>query len=361
MKFDFLLDAMVPLVRGGPVKVVTPIDARDLEKLRSVLLILDGVSPGMLESSRELVAAEITLSLPPLLLDDEALALAAALYDALWLSHPEAQGRSQSRLERVARFAEKCAQVAPAQTRDVMLSRHTMLHNLFHIGRTDRRVRFWAGSRMYLGKEPPARLLAWRSVRRVRVEATHRNWYRETDAPDAVRAIVRNLLMASPLTDVLNSARVEPPPSLSAIAQVARDAELARYACYQLVSSGLGPVAQPLGAQLADCAARRPDAPELRPAMAFACHLHILEALGGETVPAWMENESAWPQHDEARAFCGAFAAAWKARFLPSGLSADLEERLARRAEACARLAGQARLLSFSSALERRPPAASAC
>ena len=358
MKFDFLTDAMVPLVRGGPVKVTEPLDARDLDRLSGELPALDG---GLLESSRELVAAEITLSLPPLALDDEALALTVALYDALWLSHPEAQGRSPTRLERVAKFAEKCAQLEPAQTRDAMLSRHTLLHNLFHIGRTDRRVRFWAGSRNFLGKEPPARLLAWRSVRRVRVEATHRNWYRETDAPDPVRGIVRKLLAASPLTDVLNSARVEPPPSLAAIAQVARDAELARYACYQLVSSGLGPIAQPLGAQLADCAARRPDAPELLPALAFACHLHILEALGGEAVPAWMENESAWPQHDEARAFCGAFAAAWKARFLPPGLDADLEARLARRAESCARLAGQARLLALSSVLDRRPPAASAC
>src|SRR5262249_31081791 len=143
MKFDFLTDAMVPLVRGGPVKVVTPIDARGLDGLRGELPALDG---GLLESSRELVAAEITLSLPPLVLDDEALALTVALYDALWLSHPEAQGRSLRRLERVARFAEKCAQVAPAQSRDDMISRHTLLHNLFHIGRTDRRVRFWAGS-----------------------------------------------------------------------------------------------------------------------------------------------------------------------------------------------------------------------
>ena len=74
-----------------------------------------------------------------------------------------------------------------------------------------------------------------------------------------------------------------------------------------------------------------------------------------------MENESAWPQHDEARAFCGAFAAAFKARFLPPGLDGDLEERLARRAEVCARLAGQARLVALASVLDRRPPAASAC
>src|SRR5262249_3488353 len=100
------------------------------------------------------------------------------------------------------------------------------------------------------------------------------------------------------------------------------------YACYQLVSSGLGPVAQPLGAQLADCAARRPEAPELRPAMAFACHLHILEALGGEAVPAWMENESAWPAPREARPDFGHVAADGESRLPALGLEHGSERSL---------------------------------
>ena len=344
-------DMLLPLVAGGPIRVGDPLDAEDLGRLARIELLEDD----KLRTAREQVAAEITLSPPELDLDGETLALAVALYDALWLSHPEAKERSPRRLERVARFAEKCAQVPPARTRETILARHTLLHHLFGITRTDRRVRFWVGQRVFMGRQPPRRLLRWRGIRRVRVDEARRNWYRETDAPEAVRGIVRKLLLASPLTDVVATARVEPPPSLAAIAACSRDAELARYACYQLVAGGLDKLAQPLGTQLHDCAVRRPDAPELLPALAFACHLHVLEALGGEVIPPWMENESAFAAHDEARAFCGAFAAAFKARFLPRGIAGELEDRLAHRADMCARLAGPVRMAAFAQALDRKP------
>jgi hypothetical protein len=347
-RLDFFADVLLPLVSGGPIRVTDPLDADDLSNLARIELLDDD----KLRQAREQVAAEITLSPPDFDLDTETLALTVALYDALWLSHPEAKDRSPRRLERVARFAEKCTQVPPARTRETILARHTLLHHLFRISRTDRRVRFWVGSRTFLGREPPKRLLRWRDIRRVRVEEARRNWYRETEAPEAVRGIVRKLLAASPLTDVIASGRVEPPPSLAAIAACAGDSELARYACYQLVAGGLDKLAHSLGTQLADAAARRPSAPELRPALAFACHLHILEALA-EAVPHWMENESAWPEHDEARAFCAAFAAAFKARFLPRGIAGDLEDRLARRAQVCARLAGPARMAAFAHVLLR--------
>src|SRR5262249_39945168 len=114
MKLDLLGEVMLPLVRGGSVRVAAPLDAADLNRRRGERPV---VETGLLEGSRALVAAEITLDPPPLGLDDDALALAVALYDALWLSHPEAQKRSPRTLERVARFAEKCAQISPARTR----------------------------------------------------------------------------------------------------------------------------------------------------------------------------------------------------------------------------------------------------
>ena len=45
-----------------------------------------------------------------------------------------------------------------------------MLHHLFDLGRDDVRVSFWVGKREFHGAEPPARLLKWPELRRVREE-----------------------------------------------------------------------------------------------------------------------------------------------------------------------------------------------
>src|SRR5262249_36909199 len=148
---DFVPDVLLPLIRGGAIRVTDPLDANDLARLSRIDLTEDD----QLRQAREEVAAEITLSPPALDLEGETLALAGAPYHALWLSHPDADDHSARGRDRVAGFAEKCAQVPPARSRDTILARHTLLHHIFQIGRNDKRVRFWVGSRTFLGQTPP--------------------------------------------------------------------------------------------------------------------------------------------------------------------------------------------------------------
>src|SRR5262249_62038381 len=122
--------------------------------------------------------------------DDEVLRLAVALYDALYLTHPRARRQREAGRARVAEFAESCAALGPPRDAGVALARHTVLHNLFRLARTERGVSFWAGAREFRGQDPPARLLRWPRLRRVRIDVERLNWY-QAGVSSPVRAVVR--------------------------------------------------------------------------------------------------------------------------------------------------------------------------
>jgi hypothetical protein len=348
---SFVSRVMTPLVAGGPVPVGAPLDAGELAEL--VREPVDTPSRRALFRARREVAAEVTLQPPPLELDAEALALAVALYDALYLSHPAASHHRSRARARVADFAEAAAQLAPPADRDSLVARHTVVHNLFRIARTDRRVAFWVGTRNFRGQEPPRRLTVWPRLRRVRVDTMRINWYRESGVPPAVHRIVRRLCEASPLTDLVCAARNEPPIALAHAVRYLADPEIARFVAYEHLRVGLPPLLTPLGAALGALAAERPGSAELRLAVCYVTHLHVLDAMAAETQPSWLETEAIWPS-EEARSFCAAFAAAFAAGILPPGVDDQpgLAERLARRAVLCTRMAGARRVQVLGAELD---------
>src|SRR5262249_18652524 len=144
-----------------------------------------GASPalGPLGEARREVAEAICLECPPLEPDQESLRLVVALYDALVLTHPDVRRRSEKARARLAEFAERCAELAPPQGRAELVARHTMVHALFRIARTDHRVSFWAGAREFRGKKPPQRILRWGRLRRVHVDAIRINWHLQAGLP----------------------------------------------------------------------------------------------------------------------------------------------------------------------------------
>lgn len=306
----FLRDFALPLVRGGgEVRVGAPLGERGLMRLREeVAAGLDESEPGQaLAAARQAVAAELLLhTRPPLLReDDPALCLLLSWHDLLFLQHPAAarmvaQGLRGRRLRRLVDFATGlCAPALPGPGRLPsedpwpLLSRHSLLHGLWTLCREDVRVSFWAGRREFQGQEPPARLTAWRGVRRVHEERWRVLIYLQMlGLPDGIgRRVLTALLRCSPLTDLAQPRRLGPPLDLLAHAPVLRAPDLARAVAASYLEAGFAQVGGALGAALlaalrtqeevVDAAAYRAD---LRTVLRFLSYLHLCQ-LAGPTPP----------------------------------------------------------------------------
>lgn len=184
-------------------------------------------------------------------LDPQSTRLAALAHDAIAAFHPDlvgtfGGGRRPSRL--LEATSRALAEVpAPASVREALL-RHAWLAPLFDFELVRTGVRFWVGSRDFVGVEPPARLLAWPELRRVhrterRAELLRLPTLFEGDAAGALaepwaRAMA-GLLAASPLTDLAHADRAAPAfvVTPAAWALVASDAG-ARLARRVLVAAG---------------------------------------------------------------------------------------------------------------------------
>jgi hypothetical protein len=164
---------LTPLMRGGELCLVPPIGPGRAEQC-----VLMGC-PGKLEAnvvSHKLRAAR---SLYPL---DEVGAISAdewlmlcALNDALQLTNPSLTTPPRS-TENAGALEEICHEtvrrIHPCRTVFDVLSRHALFSRLAELGREDHVVSWWSGSRHFVGKRPPSRLLAWPRLRRVELRST---------------------------------------------------------------------------------------------------------------------------------------------------------------------------------------------
>jgi hypothetical protein len=220
------------------------------------------------------------------------------------------------------------------------------------VSRTDRTVRYWAGSRTYLGQPPPRRLLRWPELRRVRVETERGHPLDARDHAHPALGTVRRLLDASPLTALLNAGQHGVFFDLSGAAICLRDREIARYVVHEYLHMGLPQVAPALAEAVLALAKRQPRGEACRLTLALLCHLHVLAVMGsgtnGELEPP---PPSFGPQ---AQDFVGLFAVAWQAGWLPAHATGDaaLRARLERHAHAAVLLAGPARMGALKAAFE---------
>lgn len=308
---SFLRDFALPLVRGGGegVRVGAPLGERGLARLREeVAAGLDETESGQeLAAARQAVSAELLLHtrLPLLREDDQALCLLLAWHDLLFLQHPAAgrmvaQGLRGRRLRRLVDFATGLCPPAlsgkghlPGDDPWPLLSRHSLLHGLWTLCREDVRVSFWAGRREFQGQEPPARLTAWRGVRRVHEERWRVLIYLQMlGLPDGIgRRVLTALLRCSPLTDLAQPRRLGPPLDLLVHAPILRAPVLARAVAAAYLEAGLAQVGGALGGallaalriqdEIVDAAAYRAD---LRTVLRFLSYLHLC-LLAGPTPP----------------------------------------------------------------------------
>jgi len=283
----FLRDFMRPLVTGGEIHVRGPVTVADIDHWE---LDLAHVSTETVEidEARERVLSTVVCRVPPFVLERDDLALTAGLHNALFLAHPDAEGVLST--ERMRRKVIETTQALVAQpmtrNRTRVLARHALLHNVFDLSRTDVQLSWWTGRARFLGQAPPARLMRWRSMRRVREEVSRAAFDELLGAPD-VAPIVAVLLRRSPLTQLCVTHAVAPALHWEDAVFVLRDAELARFVAYAAVAptDSVEPrdqVATPsrLAAAFEQMLERNPPAEDVRAVAAFLVHLNALFVLG---------------------------------------------------------------------------------
>jgi len=232
----FLARFVLPLVAGGEVHVGKPLTSADLARLEHDLDHATVELVAVDEARTEVLAALVARP-PALVLDTDELALAAGLHNALVLAHPDADRAlvTDHMRRRLAGAALGMASQPLSRDRTRVMARHALLHNVLDLGRADVTVSWWTGRARFLGQRPPARLTAWRSVRRVREEVTRAGFDELLATPEAAPAVAA-LLRRSPLTQLLAAHPSAPPLHWEDAAFLLRDAELCRAVAYAAIA-----------------------------------------------------------------------------------------------------------------------------
>ena len=281
---DFLERFVKPLVAGGELHIGAPIPHPEVDRWATEL---DNATVELVavDDARTAVLSTLVCRPPAFVLDADELALAAGLHNALFLVHPRAEVWSVSDKQRRKIIETAVALVGQPLThnRTRVLARHALLHNIFGLKRRDTTVSWWTGRARFYGQKPPARLTAWKGVRRVREDPVDVDFDELLAVPDTA-PIVATLLRRTPLTQLLSSHPGAPPLHWEDAVFLLRDAELARAVAYRLVPD-TGPrdqVAGParLAAAYEQMLERAPDEADVRAVAAFLVHLDALFCMG---------------------------------------------------------------------------------
>jgi hypothetical protein len=206
---------MAPLVLGGAVRPGHAIGARRALALGEGRLPLDRdlslrVALARLRRARRLAPVD---AMPDPGADDWA--LAAALHDLLQAVNPTFDTRLRRRAAgRILDLAAAVVERVPLPaTVGQALARHTWLARAPEVARTDTTVRWWSGSAVFLGEDPPQRLQAWPEFRRVEVIRKSRSLLELTPLAvdrEGLTGAVAALLSRTPLTDLATCTRAAP-------------------------------------------------------------------------------------------------------------------------------------------------------
>ena len=217
---DLYTHVVAPLVLGGelrPVRPIGPAVAQDMASLAAVFAPADaalGARVAEARGSRARLLLPVDAA-PPMGKGDWI--LVAALSDLLQVANPYLRPVLAQKRPRTLLVATEStlSSVAPPRSVLAAVGRHSVFARMLSLTRSDTMVRWWSGSATFRGEPPPARMLAWPSLRRVRVEpttSTFRDLASHTDIGDeSYLRVVSRLLALSPLTDLACAARAEMP------------------------------------------------------------------------------------------------------------------------------------------------------
>jgi len=280
------LDSFVrPLVAGGELHIGAPIPQADVDRWEQELADAS-VELVAVDEARTAVLSTLVVRPPALVLDRDELALAAGLHNALFLVHPRAElwSVSDRQRRRIMDTALSLVSQPLTQHRTRVMARHALLHQVFHLTRSDTVVSWWTGKARFQGQKPSARLTAWRGVRRVREDVTVVDFDELLAVPDTA-PIIATLLRRTPLTQLLDSHAGAPPLHWEDAVFVLRDHELARAVAYRLIPADVAPGKQVegparLAAAFEQMLERTPSEADVRAVAAFLVHLNALFAVG---------------------------------------------------------------------------------
>jgi hypothetical protein len=281
---DFLTKFVKPLVAGGELHVGGPIPAAEVARWEHELPHAS-VEQMAVDDARTTVLSTLVVRPPALILEADELALAAGLHNALFLVHPRAELWSVSDRQRRKIIDTALALVSQPLTRHRtrVMARHSLLHNLFHLKRSDIKVSWWTGHARFQGQRPSKRLTAWKGIRRVREEETIVGFDELLAVPDTA-PVIATLLRRTPLTQLLDSHPGSPPLHWEDAVFILRDAELARAVAYRIIPDAAprDQIAGParLAAAFEQMLERAPDEADVRAVTAFLVHLSALFCLG---------------------------------------------------------------------------------
>jgi hypothetical protein len=211
-------EVLAPLVLGGPVRPVRPFGGPLALRVGvGGRRVVDADLSTRLDVARVRRARLIapTDALPDL--DEGDWAVLAALNDLLQVTNHHLGGPlTRSRYGRLLANLRWLCERIPAP-RDVIgaLSRHATFARALDLSRTDSAVSWWTGSARFRGEPPPARLLAWREIRRVQVDARR---IPLAEMPVGIKGVPLDdfadvlalWLTRSPLTDLATATRKGP-------------------------------------------------------------------------------------------------------------------------------------------------------
>lgn len=279
---EFLDGFALPLVKGGATRVGKPISAPELIEMARQLPHA-GPSVEAVDEAREIVVSELVPRPPPMLFEDDDLSLVACVHNLLFLSHPRADAWTVTNRTRrkILEASQAMVEVPLARNSRQALARHGLLHNLFELSRIDTKLTWWTGSASFLGQTPPGRLMAWRSVRRVRSE-TEMADFDELLGTSEVAPMLGSLLRRSPLTRILSPSKEGPPLVWEDAVFLLRDAELARAIAYRAIGKAepadVAGIPARLAAAYEQMLERQPAEADVRAVTAFLIHLNVLLA-----------------------------------------------------------------------------------
>jgi hypothetical protein len=248
----FVSEFLLPLVAGGNVEVGRPLSRRDVEGLMRAHA--ERPTSGEREAARALALARqqalmpFVAKVPALELDEATWRLGAAVHNLLAMAHPRiATGPgAESRVERVGAAAASLAALGAPKTLADTLARHSVVARMPEVVRIDHTVRYWLGRKTFVGRRPPARVLALPAIRGVKVETVRRAWLRDVGVQAAARPAFAALTDASPLGEALDPLRLDPPPSWGRLLSALRFPVLCRLVAGRLVEMGVAPVGDAL-------------------------------------------------------------------------------------------------------------------
>jgi hypothetical protein len=211
---------LLPLVVGGELRPLAPVGpkrAREQARVAAALADFSGEAANEIQWQRLRVARRVCAldRIEPLSQGEWLLTF--ALNDLLQATNPDLPGIfDRARPARLIELAVELIDAAgPPRTIAETLARHATFSRGLELVRIDTHLSWWAGTRTFRGAEPPARLLAWQTVRRVRQRREQIPLPAMVSAEswsDAWSQALGRWLAASPLTDLATLLRATPEP-----------------------------------------------------------------------------------------------------------------------------------------------------